>query len=183
VFAGQGRLAPDVSYTKIVSVPVSGKLGGHPFVPTRVEWQPLGLSTVSLGGKVVDKTRQHTLSFRVGDDFIPDHEIKLWISFDDGKPLAPRTWHWRPTAFNTEAYRKQSYPVSRSGGSVARGITGVHTTADNGQFMEGYSARLEFLRVEKGTLIGRIGLILPDGRMSYLNGHFRAKILPRLSVN
>jgi hypothetical protein len=178
--AFQTTLAPDVSRSTIANGPVSGKLGGQPFSPTRVELQPLGLSTVTTEGKVQDKTRQYTLKFRTGDDFFADAEVAVWIAFDDGTPIAPRTWHWKPTAFGTDAHRAQSYSANKPGGSVGRGLTMIAASLKTGTFMEGYSAHLQFVRIEKGVLVGRIALVLPDKHKSYLNGSFRAKIMPQL---
>lgn len=169
------QIAADVSNAKIANMPVSGRLAGKSFVPTRVELQSLGLSKVTVADKVVDQSRQYILLFRTGKEFFADAEIKVWLTFDDGTPIAPRTWHWKPTSFGTDAHRAQSYPKKSSQGSVGRGITSVHYNPPSEMVQEGYSANLQLVKQVGRFVDGRIHLRLPDG--SFLNGTFRAMVI------
>jgi hypothetical protein len=169
-------LAMDVSNAKVSGQAVAGVLGGKNFFPSRVILKRLGKTSVASFGKTHDESVQHTLSFESGDDFMPDHQIELWLVYDDGHPLAPRVWHWKPTKFNTDAWQKQSYPVEHPGGGVARGITCIMTSRKQGIFQDSFSANLQFDKVVGDTVYGSIALMLPDSQHSYLNGRFKAKI-------
>lgn len=162
--------------------PAMGKLRGHEFRPDRVELKRLGLNTATSQGKVTDRAQAYTLTFREGKGFWPDREVQVWFALDVGTKLEGYRLRARPFAFGTEGHRTQAFPKRGLAASVGRGVTGVHATVpkpgsemgDTDIYNDRIDAEITFGRRQGNRLAGRIVLVLPNGRNSYLTGTFWA---------
>lgn len=151
--------------------PLVGAIRGASFAPTEVELQRLGFDTVSVEGKVVDRARKYHLEFEAGDE-----RILVIFTTEAGTALGDVRIVNRPYKFNTEEYRAQHYR-DIEGGSVGRGIIGIHATRNSktDMPMEQIACMLTLTNPLNGWVRGGINMKLQDGSGTWLRGHFTAK--------
>lgn len=126
--------SPDASPSDSPEVPVSGTLFGREFKPDQVELE-----------------RNGVLTFKEGEDFIPEAQVKLFLFLDEGESFVEKEWN-----------------VSPDGPGIRNPHVHVHAKpADSDDrkteiYMRGYRLQLEFEKAPAFQLAGRIRLTLPD---------------------
>ncbi len=153
--------------------PLVGAIRGSAFAPVKAELHRLGFDTVSVAGQVVDRAQKYHLEFENGGD-----RIVVIFTTEVGTALKDVRIVNRPYKFNTDEYRNQHYPDIK-GGSVGRGIIGIHATRDDetDMPMEQIACMLNLTNPINGEVRGGINLKLQDNSNTWLRGHFSAKLV------
>ncbi len=147
------------------SAGVPGRLLGKPFTPDVFSIKALDGNSVKVDGRVVDTAKTWILSLQVGDDFIPDRQIQVWISLDSTKSLNGYSVAWKPTKFGTQAHTDQLYGAANRTAAVGRGITTVFLNdfKKHTSHSELIDCKLAFGVLKRGKIPFKIDLRLPDG--------------------
>lgn len=175
-------VTPDVTLAPIPSTPASGKVNGSPFRVNEARIDADGMSTIRLQGVGADRIRPYKIHLRDRRGTGDYREIEIRINADWDRRLDGSTVYWKPCADDSPEDRKQKAmgvgPVR-----IARGIAKINVAIHDPRLpksqyetvREQISARIEFGKLEKGVLSGRIILAWPGKTPNWIAGTFAAE--------
>lgn len=151
--AGKTGTTADLSEAemKIPDTPVSGSIAGQQFRPDRVEFD-------------------NQLTFRQGEDFLPDLAVTLFLFLDEGEEVSGKSW----TFTGEREFRAPHVHLRFKEDGTGSPKTEI--------IMENYALKLQFgVADEKGRLPGRIFLQVRDEPGAKLAGTFKVEMPADLS--
>lgn len=136
---------------KIPDTPVSGSIAGQQFKPDKVEFN-------------------NQLTFRQGEDFLPDLAVTLFLFLDEGEEVSGNSW----TFTGKREFRAPHIHLGFKEDGTGSPKTEI--------IMENYALKLQFgMADEKGRLPGRIFLQVLDEPGAKLAGTFTVEMPADLS--
>lgn len=141
----------ELAGVEIPSGPVTGRIQGQPFKMENV--------TLENGW----------LKFAQGKDFFANLEMDVVLFEDDSTKLSGRTFIVPKDGFGLNPHIWMKW--KEEGGNLPK----------QRNFMDGYALRLEFGRLSRGKLPGKIYLCVPDKEKSFVAGTFEVQVRPKRS--